>query len=59
MLGIETIYDWKAGRPTLAAWYDAAVQRPSVQWFYGRDYEGDVSVENLRAHVADALRARG
>jgi glutathione S-transferase len=55
---LET-YDWKATRPTLAAWYDGAIQRPSVQWHYLKDYEGDVSAENLRAAIAAVVEARG
>ena len=25
-------FDWRAGRPNLSAWYDAAMQRPSLQY---------------------------
>jgi glutathione S-transferase len=56
---ITPTYDWKATRPTLAAWYDEAIQRPSVQWHYLKDYEGDVSAENLHAAIAAVLAARG
>jgi glutathione S-transferase len=52
-------YDWKATRPKLAAWYDEAIQRPSVRWHYLVDYDGDVSVETLHAAIASVVGARG
>ncbi len=55
---IMTPYDWTIGRPTLAAWYAEAIQRPSVQWHYNKDYTGDVSAENVARAVADVLAAR-
>lgn len=51
-------YDWRAGRPTLSAWYDKAMQRPSVQAHYNKDYEGDLSPSNHRRHVEEVLAAR-
>jgi glutathione S-transferase len=56
---IAQTYDWKVGRPALAAWYDKAIERPSVQWHYQKDYEGDVSAENLHDAIASVVRARG
>ena len=52
-------YDWTVGRPKLAAWYAEAIQRPSVQWHYNKDYTGDVSNENVARAVAEVLAARG
>ncbi len=56
---IAQTYDWTVGRPALAAWYDKAIERPSVQWHYQKDYAGDVSAENLRDAVASVVGARG
>jgi len=55
---VQPNFDWRAGRPGLAAWYDAALQRPSVQAHVGKDYEGDTSPENHRLHVQEVLAAR-
>lgn len=55
---IAETYDWKASRPTLAAWYDEALERPSVRWHYNKDYEGDMSAENLHAATAAVVGAR-
>jgi glutathione S-transferase len=58
MFDLAETYDWKATRPALAAWYDKAIQRPSVQWHYLVDYEGDVSAANLHAAIASLVGAR-
>jgi len=58
MFGVAETYDWTATRPTLAAWYAQAIQRPSVQWHFQKEYEGDTSAEQLRAAVAEAVGAR-
>lgn len=49
-------YDWREGRPNLAAWYDQAMQRPSVQSHYMKDFEGDTSAENCQNAVQEVLR---
>ena len=59
MFGISETYDWTAGRPTLAAWYAQAVRRPSVQWHFNREYDGDTGPGQLQAAVASVLEARG
>ncbi len=51
-------YDWRHDRPALAAWYDQAMQRLSVQQHYQRDYEGDLSAVNHQRHVAEVLAAK-
>jgi len=58
MFGLDETYDWTATRPTLAAWYAQAIQRPSVQWHFNKDYEGDTGEEQLKAAVAAVLKAR-
>jgi glutathione S-transferase len=59
MFGLSETYDWTAGRPKLAAWYHEAIQRPSVQWRFNKDYEGDTGGEQLKAAVAQVVKARG
>ena len=51
-------FNWREGRPALAAWYDEAVQRPSVRSHYMQDYEGDKSPEFHRSIVERILAAR-
>ena len=58
MFGLTDIYDWTLTRPTLAAWYAEALRRPSVQWHFNKEYDGDTGVEQLQAAVADVLKAR-
>ena len=48
-------FRWRDGRPHLAKWFDAALERPSVKAHYNVDYEGDRSAENCRAAVDRAL----
>jgi glutathione S-transferase len=55
---VTETYDWKATRPTLAAWYDKAIQRPSVQGHFNKEFTGDVSAEQLHAAVARAVALR-
>ena len=58
MFGLSEAYDWTLGRPTLAAWYERAVQRPSVRWHFQKDYDGDAGGDQLKAAVAEVLQAR-
>jgi len=51
-------YNWRDSRPNLSAWFDKAIERPSVQSHYNKDYEGDLSAENHQKHVAEVLAAR-
>ena len=51
-------YDFREGRPHLAAWYEAQLQRPSVASHFGRDYEGDDSPEFFQAQLAEVVTAR-
>ncbi len=51
-------YDWMQGRPGLRAWWDRAVQRPSVQSHYFKDYAGDDSAEHCQQAVAGVLAAQ-
>lgn len=48
-------YNWREGRPALSAWYDEAIQRPSVQSHYNKDFEGDDSAERCQQAVRDCL----
>ncbi|HBO13005.1 MAG TPA: glutathione S-transferase [Halieaceae bacterium] len=52
-------FDWRAGHDALAAWYDEAIQRPSVTWFFNKDFEGDRSAAFFRAQVNEVLEAQG
>jgi len=58
MFGLADTYDWTVGRPKLWAWYAEAIRRPSVQWHFNKDYDGDTGAEQLNAAVAEVLRAR-
>lgn len=51
--------DWRATWPTLAAWFEKSLQRPSVQSHYRQPYEGDSSPERHQAAVEAVLAARG
>lgn len=50
--------EWRERWPSLGAWFDRTVERPSVAWHYRRPYEGDMSSENFAAAVADVLARR-
>ena len=52
---IHPDFDWREGRPALAAWYDEAIQRPSVQSHFMKDYAGDTSPERFQQAVQDVL----
>lgn len=56
---LHPTFDWRANRPNLAAWYDEALQRPSVQAHYMKDFEGDRSPEFHRRMVDEVLAAQG
>ena len=51
-------FDWRAGHDALAAWFETAVQRPSVQSHFQKDYDGDDSAENCAAKVQEVLALR-
>ncbi len=51
-------FDWREGRPALSHWYDEAVQRPSVQSHYNKDFTGDSSPERLQNAVQEVLAAQ-
>lgn len=52
-------YQWRKGRPALSAWFDEAVKRPSVTWFFNKDFEGDKSPEFFRKNINEVLKAQG
>ena len=52
-------WNWRDGRPALTAWWDAALQRPSVLSHLNKEYEGEDSAEFCQAKVAEVLRAKG
>jgi glutathione S-transferase len=58
MFGQTQTYDWTATRPTLAAWYAEAIKRPSVQWHFEKDYDGDTGAAQLQAAVVEVVGAR-
>ena len=51
-------FRWRDGRPALSAWFDEAVQRPSVQSHYLKDFVGDSSAEFCQAQVQAVLAAQ-
>jgi glutathione S-transferase len=51
-------FDWAEGRPNLKAWWDEAIQRPSVTSHYMKDFEGDDSAEFCQANVQEVLAAQ-
>ena len=55
---IHPNFNWREGRPALAAWYDEAIQRPSVTSHFMKDYEGDTSPEYFQQAVRDVLAAQ-
>jgi len=42
-------------RPNLKAWYEDALQRPSVTCHYNKDFEGDDGAEFCQKNVRDVL----
>lgn len=55
---IHPNFNWRDGRPALSDWYDEAVQRPSVQSHYNKDFAGDSSAARLQAAVQEVLAAQ-
>lgn len=51
-------FRWRDGRPALSAWFDEAIQRPSVQSHYNKPFEGDDSAATCQAAVAACLALR-
>lgn len=56
---IHPRYDFRAGRPHLAGWYEQMLERPSVACHYNRDFDGDDSPEFFQAQIAEVLAKRG
>ena len=52
-------FNWREGRRALTAWFEQAIQRPSVAAYFKKDYAGDDSPEFCQAKVAEVLRAQG
>ena len=52
---IHPNFKWREGRPHLSAWFDEAIQRPSVTAHYNVDFAGDKSAERCQAAVAQVL----
>ena len=48
-------YDWRGKWPKIAGWFQGSLQRPSVQWYYQKPYEGDASPQFHRSKVEQAL----
>jgi len=51
-------FDWRKGRPQLVAWYETMIERPSVQKYLNKPFEGDMSPEFFRQQLAEVLAAR-
>jgi glutathione S-transferase len=52
-------FDCFENRPNLKAWWDDAIQRPSVTCHYNQDFEGDDSAAFLQQNVQAVLAAQG
>ena len=52
-------WNWRHSRPALTAWWDDAIQRPSVQSHFNKEYEGEDSAEYCQAKIAEVLRTQG
>lgn len=52
---IHPNFNWRDGRPALAKWYDAAIQRPSVTAHFNQDFTGDTSAARCQEAVRDVL----
>lgn len=52
-------YDWRTGRPKLKAWWNRAIQRPSVKAHFQKEYTGDQSAAFAQQKVIEVLRAQG
>ena len=52
-------YDWRDGRPNLSAWFEDAIQRPSVANHYNTPFGGDDSAAFCQKKVIEVLRAQG
>ncbi len=52
-------YDFREGRPHLAAWYETMLERPSVASHFNRDFAGDDSPEFFQAQLAEVVEHRG
>jgi len=48
-------YDWMENRQNLEAWWDEAIQRPSVTCHWNKDYEGDDSPNFLQQQIQEVL----
>ena len=44
-------YDFRVGRPNLAAWYEEAIKRPSVTSHFNKDFEGNHEPEPLQEAI--------
>ncbi len=51
-------YNWREGRPALAAWFDTAIQRPSVASHYNQPFTSDSSAEACQAAVRECIALR-
>jgi len=51
-------YDFREGRPRLAAWYERITRHPSVASHWNVDFEGDDSAANCQRHVREAVALR-
>ena len=52
-------YNWRDGRPKLAAWFERAIARRSVAAHFRKPHVGDDSPEFCQAKIAEVLRVQG
>ena len=55
---VQPDFDFAQGRPNLKAWYEEAVQRPSVLSHFNQDFAGDDSPQFCQAQVQEVLAAQ-
>lgn len=52
-------FDWRIGRPSLSAWFNRTIERPSVARHFKKPFAGDDSAEFCQRKIAEVLRAQG
>ena len=56
---VPTKYDWRKGRPKLTAWWNKALERPSVKSHFNQEYQGKDTAAFAQEQIADVLRMQG
>ncbi len=56
---VPTKYDWRKGRPKLTAWWNKALEKPSVKSHFNQEYQGKDTAAFAQEQIADVLRTQG